>query len=96
MSSGRLISTVGSATVIVPESVGLRRKGDGMNIEYSKVTAEDVLRYIDRTHPVGGKGNCLCSICEAYGIICHAVGKIQKRREEVRKEIAKANQEVAA
>lgn len=67
-----------------------------MSIEYSRVTAEDLLRYIDRTHPVGGKGNCLCSTCEAYGIICYATAQIQNRREEVRKEIANANQEMTA
>lgn len=64
-----------------------------MSTEYSRVTAEDLLRYIDRTHPMGGKGNCLCSTCEAYGIICHAVGVIQRRREVVKQEIANIHKE---
>ena len=58
-----------------------------VNNNYMKVTADDLLRYIDRTHPVGAQ-NCLCSTCEAYGIICHAVGVITNRRAEVQRELA--------
>jgi hypothetical protein len=58
------------------------------NNDYMNVTADDLLRYINRTHPMGGKGNCLCSTCEAYGIICHAVGVITNRRAEVQRELA--------
>jgi hypothetical protein len=64
--------------------------------DYTKITADDLLRYIDRTHPVGGKGNCLCSTCEAYGIICHAVGVITNRRAEVQRELAEAKKEMTA
>ena len=59
-----------------------------VNNDYMKVTADDLLRYINRTHPVGGKGNCLCLTCETYGFICHTVGVISNRRAEVQRELA--------
>lgn len=59
-----------------------------MRIDYTSVTAADLLRWIERTHPTGGTGNCLCPTCEAYGVICHAVGEITQRRAAAQERIA--------
>jgi hypothetical protein len=67
-----------------------------MSANYASVTAADLLRYIESTHPVGGNGNCLCATCEAYGIICHAAGEISRRRAEAQQRLADAMQEVTA
>lgn len=64
--------------------------------EYSRVTAEDLLSYLNHVHPAGVEGQCNCSICKAYTIICAAVGRIENDRAERRKEVEKAIQEVSA
>jgi hypothetical protein len=64
--------------------------------EYSRVTAEDLLSYLNHVHPAGVTGECSCSICKAYTIILVAVGKIENDRAERRKEVAKDIQEVSA
>ncbi len=64
--------------------------------EYSRVTAEDLLSYLDHVHPAGVEGECSCSICKAYTIILVAVGKIENDRAEVQRELAEAKKEVSA
>ncbi len=60
---------------------------------YASVTAADLLRWIERTHPVGGSGNCLCATCEAYGVICYATGQITERRPAVQERLAQMTAE---
>lgn len=49
-------------------------------IRYDEVTAQQLLNWIDKDHPVGGKGNCLCPECEAYGWICYIAAKVGREK----------------
>lgn len=58
--------------------------------DYRQITAADLLAYIERTHQVGGAGNCFCVTCQTYGAICGLVGRISADKQAARERLHSA------